>query len=105
MSFSHDVRRDFFAVRQANTSDLTKSGVWLLRRHGRYLKANAALDRSTVTKLNALHRKGIPGVLEVWSFGVSALRDTAVTDELIDSRHGGFDGRGLEAWSKGVEGK
>ena len=72
VAFTGDVRRQFLAIRQANTSDLSKSRVRLLRSHGSHLQADATLLRAAFQQR---------------CLGLLGLLGPRLADQLIDCRH------------------
>ena len=87
VAFAGTISRNFHAVRQADTSDLTQSRVRLFRGHGRHLDANAALERSALGQDGLGANKRISDELQSRRLGF-ALDDTAsFANELIDGRH------------------
>lgn len=87
VAFTRDVRRDFLAVGQADTGDLTDGRVRLFRRHGRDLGAHATLKPRSTAERGALAVQGVHGELERRALGLDPDGATRLTDELVDGWH------------------
>ena len=100
VSFAADIGGDFLAIREANTSDLSKCRVWLLRSHCADLQAHASFLRTC--------RK-------VTDIGLGLRASSGLANELVDRGHGNSvvanqasrvvyqDGRFWQGWRVRVE--
>lgn len=85
VSHSRNVGGDFHAIGQANASNLTDSGVRLLRGLGRNFDANTALERSREKYRMILDR--IEGTRQSHGLGLPLETLPIVFCQLIDCRH------------------
>jgi hypothetical protein len=85
MTDTGDISGDFIAVGKTNTSNLTQSGVRLLRSSGTNCSANATLlGRS---QIGFLVLQSVSALLECGGVGLINGSLTALTNQLVKSRH------------------
>src|SRR2546428_7835997 len=87
MADAGDVGRDFHVVREANTSDLPKGRVWLLRGHRADNRADAALLGRAAAQLHQATLFRVPGRPDRRCVDFLALRLASLAYELRDRRH------------------
>ena len=85
MADTGDVGGNLVAIRQANTGDLTKCGVRLLRGGGTNCGADASLLRGGQVRSAVL--EGVQTLLQSRSRGLVSALFSSFSDQLIKSRH------------------
>ena len=94
MSLTHNVGLDLMTVGKPHARNLSKSRVWLLGSHRRYLDTHTTLERGTLGKGNLAHFDSIPRVLERRRFTLLALLLATFADKLVHSWHVEKDANG-----------
>jgi hypothetical protein len=80
-----DIRGDFVAIGETNTSDLTQCGVRLLRSRGTDCGADASLLRCGLVSLTVF--QGVEALLHGGGGGLIGDLLSALADQLIKRRH------------------